>query len=70
MEMKLFCERLKEMRKLCNYTQRDMAAMLGIKQPSYARYENGTSEPTLECLAHIAVILDCSTDHLLGLKDY
>ncbi len=68
--MKVFCERLKEMRKLCNYTQRDMANKLGIAQPSYARYENGSSEPTLERLANIATILDCSTDHLLGLKEF
>jgi len=46
-----------------------MATMLGIKQPSYIRYENGTSEPKLETLVKIADIFDVSVDYLLGRKD-
>ena len=64
--MKLFRERLLEQRKLYGYTQRDMAERLGISQPSYVRYENGTSEPTQENLVKIADIFDVSTDYLLG----
>ena len=43
-----------------------MAAKLGIKQPSYLRYENGTSEPKQEVLVKIADIFDVSVDYLLG----
>ena len=68
--MKIFQERLKEMRKMLGYTQRYMAEQLGITQPSYIRYENGTSEPTLECLAKIAEVLDVSVDYLLGLREF
>ena len=64
--MKIFRERLLEQRKLYGYTQRDMAERLGISQPSYVRYENGTSEPTQENLLKIADIFDVSTDYLLG----
>ncbi len=64
--MKIFRERLLEQRKLSGYTQRDMAERLGISQPSYVRYENGTSEPTQENLVKIADIFDVSTDYLLG----
>ena len=64
--MKIFLERLLEQRKLYGYTQRDMAERLGISQPSYVRYENGTSEPTQENLVKIADIFDVSTDYLLG----
>ena len=64
--MKIFRERLLEQRKLYGYTQRDMAERLGISQPSYVRYENGTSEPTQENLVKIADIFDVSTDYLLG----
>lgn len=64
--MKIFRERLLEQRKLYGYTQRDMAERLGISQPSYIRYENGTSEPTQENLVKIADIFDVSTDYLLG----
>lgn len=63
--MKIFRERLLEQRKLYGYTQRDMAERLGISQPSYVRYENGTSEPTQENLVKIADIFDVSTDYLL-----
>lgn len=46
-----------------------MAAKLNITQPSYIRYENGTSEPSLETLTKIADIFDVSVDYLLGRKD-
>ena len=68
--MKIFQKRIKEMRALCHLTQREMAEKLGISQPSYIRYENGSSEPTLENLVKIAEIFDVSTDFLLGKADY
>ena len=47
-----------------------MAKELNISQPSYIRYENGTSEPTLENLKKIADVLDVSVDYLLGRDDF
>lgn len=47
-----------------------MAEKLGITQPSYIRYENGTSEPKLETLVKIADIFDVSVDYLLGRTDF
>ncbi len=67
--MKIFCERLKELRKAEKLTQRDMAEKLNIVQPSYIRYENGTAEPSQETLIKIAEIFDVSVDYLLGRKD-
>ena len=67
--MKIFQERLIEQRKLFGYTQRDMAKKLNISQPSYIRYENGSSQPTLENLILIADTFDISVDYLLGRKD-
>ena len=64
--MKVFQERLFALRKECEYTQREVAQMLGISQPSYIRYENGTSQPNLQTLAKIADIFDVSVDYLLG----
>ena len=64
--MKIFRERLKIERKNAGYTQEQMAKLLGIKQPSYIRYENGSSEPSLETLCQIADIFDVSVDYLLG----
>ena len=67
--MRIFQERLKEQRKLYRLTQREMADKLNISQPSYIRYENGSSEPTFENLLKIAEIFDVSVDYLLGRKD-
>jgi transcriptional regulator with XRE-family HTH domain len=47
-----------------------MAVKLGIKQPSYIRYEIGTSEPTQEILVKIADIFNVSADYLLGRAEY
>lgn len=57
------------MRLLCGYTQREVAEYLHITQPSYIRYENGASEPTLENLVKLADLFDVSVDELLGRKD-
>lgn len=67
--MKIFQQRLIEQRKLFGFTQREMSEKLQITQPSYIRYENGTSEPTQECLVKIADIFDVSVDFLLGRKE-
>ena len=64
--MKIFQERLKEQRKLYGFTQREMAERLGVSQPSYIRYENGSAEPSQENLVKIADAFDVSVDYLLG----
>ncbi|MGN0796803.1 MAG: helix-turn-helix domain-containing protein [Christensenellales bacterium] len=68
--MKVFQDRLRQERENNHFTQRDMAEKIGITQPSYIRYENGKSEPTLENLVRIAEILDVSIDYLLGKSDF
>ena len=68
--MEIFQERLIEQRKLNNLTQRQVANYLKIAQPSYIRYENGTSEPSLENLVKLADYFDVSIDYLLGREIY
>lgn len=68
--MKIFQERLIEQRKINKLTQRQVADNLGISQPSYIRYENGTSEPNLTSLSKLADLFDVSVDYLLGRTDY
>ena len=68
--MEIFRERLKNERKTAGYTQADMAEKLGIKQPSYIRYEKGSSEPSLETLCLIADIFDVTVDYLLGRAEF
>lgn len=68
--MKIFQERLTEQRKLNGLTQRQIADFLGMAQPSYIRYENGSAEPNLENLVKLADYFDVSVDYLLGRKEY
>jgi transcriptional regulator with XRE-family HTH domain len=68
-KMEIFKNRLLELRKLNKYTQKQMAELLNIAQPSYIRYENGSAEPTFAKLSKLADIFDVSTDYLLGRKD-
>lgn len=65
-----FSKRLKELRLDGGFTQQSIADELGIKQQSYARYELGNGEPSLQTLVKIAEIFDVSTDYLLGITDY
>ena len=68
--MKIFQERLVEQRKLNKKTQRQMAEYLNMAQPSYIRYENGSSEPSLDNLVKIADLFDVSIDFLLGRAEF
>lgn len=68
--MKIFSQRLKELRKAAGLTQQQLSDKLHIRQQSYTRYENGTGEPNLETVAEIAKIFDVSADYLLGLSEF
>ncbi len=68
--MKIFQERLVELRKLNNLTQRQVADYLKIAQPSYIRYENGSSQPSLESLVKLADLFETSIDYLCGRVEY
>ncbi len=67
--MEIFSKRLRAARIAKNLSQEQIAAMLNIKQQSYARYETGKGEPSLEVLVEICKILDESPEYLLGLTD-
>ena len=67
--MDIFRKNIYELRKLNRFTQREVAQRLGISQPSYIRYENGSAEPPLENLVKIADLYDVSVDFLLGRKE-
>jgi len=64
-----FPERLATLRKQKGLTQRDLAAAIGIHVTQLRRYEAGTSQPTLDVLRRIAVVLSVSADLLLFDRD-
>lgn len=59
-------EKLRELRKENKKTQEEMAKELNTTQQTYARYELGTSEPTIETLIKLADYYGVSIDYLVG----
>ena len=64
--MSLLSDRLRELRG--TQSQAEMARLLGIQQPQWARYESGVSSPSVEMLEKICRAHACSADWLLGLN--
>lgn len=62
-------ERLRSLREKTPYNQSEFAALVGIKQNQYTRYENGASEPMPHLVVAFAHALNTSTDYLLGFTD-
>lgn len=65
----VFRERIRILRKKRGFTQEKMAQLLNMGQSSYAKWENGRTEPTLKSIIELSKILDISTDYLLGVRD-
>lgn len=64
-----FAETLKAIRIDRGYTQRYMYTRLGISPNGYASYEQGRTEPNIETLKKICILLDISANYLVGLED-
>ncbi|MEG1141972.1 MAG: helix-turn-helix transcriptional regulator [Clostridia bacterium] len=60
-------ERLKYLRELKEYTQKDVANALGLESAAISKYEYGLREPNMDSLKKLATLFEVSTDYLLGL---
>lgn len=58
--------RIKSLRKINGYTQKEFADLLGVVQTTVANYENGIRIPDAEKLSKIASLLHITVDYLLG----
>ena len=67
--MKELGERLRRLRESVKLSQVKMAELLGVKQSSINRYEQGQSAPSLETLVRYADYFDVSLDYLLARTD-
>lgn len=56
-------QRIREMRKMKNISQKDLAKMTGITQANMNRIENGRYSPGLDILARIADALEYDLFH-------
>ena len=61
--------RIRELREDHDYTQAQIANMLGMKQPQYFRYEQGYRDIPTDILIRLADIYQTTTDYLLGRTD-
>lgn len=61
---KIVAQTLKEIRKAKNYSQKEVAMLLGLSQPRYSGYETGRTEPSLEILVRLSYLYGVSMDVL------
>lgn len=64
--MRMFGNRLKEIRLEKGLTQSDIATLLSISLRQYQRYEKGDSDIPLSTAVSLAKIFDVSLDYLVG----
>ena len=62
---KKFCENLKNARKHCNLTQKDVAKKLYVVESCYANWEQGRTEPNIDMLRKISDVLKVNLDDLI-----
>lgn len=65
----ILAKRLKELRIENNYSQKEIADMIGIAQVTYSHYELGRRSVSIQNLVKIAQIYNVSVDYMLGLSD-
>ena len=64
--MKVFLERLKQLRLEKGLTQIELGKKLGIKRNTYSDWENGKTEPRFDNLVKLADFFNVSLDWLFG----
>lgn len=63
-------ERLLQLRKEANLTQKELAEKLNMNSVTYLHYEKGQREPSLDTLLDFADFFAVSVDFLIGKTDY
>lgn len=61
-------EKISKLRKENNYTQEQLAELLGVSRQSISKYESGIVYPETEKLIKLSELFGCTVDYLL--KDY
>ena len=65
--MASYYPRLRELREDNDFTQREIALMLGMQQPQYIRYEQGQRDIPTAVLRRLCHIYKVSSDYILEL---
>ena len=67
--MKVFSERLKELRSERGLSQSQLAKLTGISNGAIAFWEIGARIPSAQAIIVLAKFFNVSSDYLLGLSD-
>ncbi|MCL2358086.1 MAG: helix-turn-helix transcriptional regulator [Defluviitaleaceae bacterium] len=67
MYSEVFPSRLKKAREYNGLTQYEVAKTIQINQSTYANYEAGKREPSIEIIALLSRLFEVSSDWLIGL---
>ncbi len=60
-----FGEKLSKLRKECNYTQEQLADLIGVSRQSISKWELDIAYPETDKLIELGKLFDCSMDYLL-----
>lgn len=69
-DITIMAKRIKELRLALGLTQKQLGEKIGVEQNTIANYERCYASPSLSSLVHLAVVLETTTDYLLGIKDW
>ena len=69
MFMKIFAERLKELRVEKGLSTIELGKAIGISDATISRWENNLREPIFENVVRVAKFFGVSTDYLAGLEN-
>lgn len=58
--------RLRDMREDCDFSQKQISEILGMKEQQYHRYEKGLRDIPTPVLVALAALYNTSTDYLLS----
>lgn len=65
----MFCSKLKTMRERSGKKPKIVSDSLGISRVTLWQWENGKRTPSIENLARLAKLYDCTIDDLVGGKE-
>lgn len=62
-------KRIRELRLEKRITQTELAERIGVATNTVSQYEKGLSKTSIDVIVNLAVVLETTTDYLLGLSD-
>ena len=65
-----FGKNLVKYRKLCGFTQQEIADILNLNRTTYTKYETGVSEPSFEFLKKIVAVYGVDVNAILGQEEF